>query len=353
MALEIVPLAREHLAAVRRFAEKVWQRPRSDAYYRWRYEEPSAFQLGYLALRDGECLAMECAFRRPYRTGERTLDVLEVFDWYTLPELRGSGLGMRVMQALMREPHPLMLVGGSADTQALLPRLGWRHVATSSRWVLALGVERTREALQRRLRIPPAAAPLARAAAWAAVHRPGVQPRRRAAPRGGRVFAVAGAGDDLQKLYRAPTRYGTLPLWSDAQLRWLTGGFPALGHYVPLYFAVGERVVGFALLRAYPTEHGCDVEILDLYAPEPDASLYAWMVSEVALRGAGFAPGVVATSTTCPLVEQALRRNRFVRTSAVPVQFSLPGGAELPGPILIGSNTSDVPFNPLAERWFE
>ncbi len=123
MATEIVALTREHMPALRRFAEKVWHRPRSDAFYRWRYEDP-AFHVAYLALRDGEC-AMECAIRRPYRVGDEVVDFLEVFDWYALPELRNAGLGVRVMQRLMREPHPLLLVGGTPDTQALLPRLKW------------------------------------------------------------------------------------------------------------------------------------------------------------------------------------------------------------------------------------
>jgi hypothetical protein len=63
---------------------------------------------------------MECAIARPYRFGDERVDVLEVFDWYCLPELRNSGLGVRVMQALMKE-GPCLLVGGSPDTRGLMP----------------------------------------------------------------------------------------------------------------------------------------------------------------------------------------------------------------------------------------
>ena len=38
---------------LRRFAERVWTRPRSDAYYRWRYESLPMHK-AWVAVRDGE-----------------------------------------------------------------------------------------------------------------------------------------------------------------------------------------------------------------------------------------------------------------------------------------------------------
>jgi len=349
MALAIVPLSTDTLPALRRFAEKVWQRPRSEDYYRWRYVQPP-FHRAWLAMKDGEVLAMEAAIQRPWRLGEQTVDVLEVFDWFALPELRNVGTGVRVMQALMKEPHPLMLVGGSADTQGLLPRLSWQRVATSSRWILALGTERTGAALERRLRLPPA---LARAAASAALRRPGQRPRPRAVPRGGRVLATASIGPELLALYRGALGYGTLPMWTEPMLRWLLAGFPGAGHFVPLCFAIDERPVGWSLLRVYPTATGCDAEILELFAPEADADLYTWMVSETTLRAAGFRPGLVGARTTCPAVETAFRRNRFWQTSSDPVNFWLDGQPAPPGPYLVGSNTNDAAIVPMVERWWD
>src|SRR5690606_1611132 len=108
------------LPALRRFAEQVWHRPRSDAFHRWRYLDSAPFHDVWLAVRDGECLAMEVAIRRPWHIGPETVTIREVFDWYALPAYRNAGLGVRVMQALMKEPVPLLLVGGSRDTQGLL-----------------------------------------------------------------------------------------------------------------------------------------------------------------------------------------------------------------------------------------
>ena len=58
MALAIVPLSADTLPALRRFAEKVWQRPRSEDYYRWRYVEP-AFHRVWLAMKDGKLAIMK------------------------------------------------------------------------------------------------------------------------------------------------------------------------------------------------------------------------------------------------------------------------------------------------------
>ena len=350
MATEIVPLAPELLPAVRRFGERVWRRPRSDAFYRWRYTDSASFHVGRLAMRDGECLAMECAIRRPWRVDGERVDVLEVFDWYCLPELRNAGLGVRVMQALMQEPHPLMLVGGSEDTQGLLPRLRWQVVGEAERWVLPLGVGRLADALGQRLPLGPR---LARLAARVALARPGSRPRRRRVPAGGRALAVSRVGEEALALYHRPSPYRTVPTWTPELLGWLLGGFAALGHFVPLYYACGDRLVGWALLRVLPTLHGCDAELIECFAPEPEANLYTWMVSEAAVVAAGFRPGVIGAQTTCPLLAEALRRNSFVRSATNLVQLWWPGRNSLPGPMAIASNTGDGPLVPWATTWWD
>jgi hypothetical protein len=351
---EIVELAAEHMPALRRFAERVWKRPRSESFYRWRYASLPLHR-HWLALRDGEVLAMESAFQRPYRIGDETLDVLEVFDWFVLPELRNSGLGVRVQQRLMKE-LPCLLVGGSSDTRGLLPRLKFQIVGQAGRWVLPLGGERLAAAIARRVPALPAAA--ARLAARAALARPGQRPRPRRAPERGRAIAVAGVGEEVDALYRGALHYVAVPLWPRPLLDWMLGGHPALGHFVPLYFAVDDALVGWALARVYASDpldaaSGCDAELVECFAPRPSADLYTWMVSEVAVRVAGFRPGVLGACTPCPLLGEALARNGFVRASENPVQLWWPGRELPPGPIAIGSNSGDASLVPFAERWFE
>ena len=347
MATEIVPLSPALMGALRRFAERVWTRPRSESYYRWRYESLPMHK-AWVAVRDGEILAMEAALARPYRVGDEIVEILEVFDWFCLPELRRSGLGVRVMQRLMQQ-SPCLLVGGSEDTRGLLPRLRWDVVAEAARFALPLGSARVAAAIQRRMPVPSA---LAHAAARAALSLPGRKPRPRCVPRGGRVIAVASVGEEVQSLYRGAIEYSALPLWPPELLCWLQHGYPAVGHFVPLLFAVGDALRGFSLARIHPTATGCDAELVECFAPRPDPELYTWMISETAMRVAGFGPGLLGACTPCPLLAEALRRNGFVRASVNPVQVWWPGHARLSGPLLIGGNSGDAPLVPFAERWW-
>jgi len=349
VATEIVELTAERLPALRRFAERVWTRPKSDAFYRWRYQELPLHRT-WLALRDGEVLAMECAFQRPYRVGDEVVEILEVFDWFCLPELRNAGLGVRVQQRLMKE-LPCLLVGGSPDTQGLLPRLQFRVVAQATRCVLPIGSQRLSRAIAQRVPALPAA--LAQLAARAALARPGQRPRPRRVPPRGRAIAVAGVGDEIQALYRGPIGYAALPLWPDALLRWMQGGHPSLGHFVPLYFAIGDELLGWSLARVYPTADGCDAELVECFAPRPSVDLYTWMVSETATRVAAFGPGLLGACSPCPLLVDALARNGFVRAGQNPVQLYWPGRELPPGSLLIGANSGDSSLVPFAERWFD
>lgn len=165
---------------------------------------------------------------------------------------------------------PCLLVGGSPDTRGLLPRLKWNLIDTAHRFVLPLGAERLAPAIAKRTGLPEAAAHLA---ARAALLDPRRRPRRRCVPRGGRTIAVTSMGEEVQALYAGPIAYGGLPLWPESLLRWMQGGHPALGHFLPLVFAIDGAVRGFAMARIAPTTDGCDAEIVECFAPAPDADL--------------------------------------------------------------------------------
>lgn len=347
MAVQILPFSHELMPPLRRFVERVFARPRTDAFYHWRYETLPLHR-AWLAMRDGEVLAMECAIDRPYRVGSDVVRILEVFDWYCLPELRNSGLGVRVMQSLMKE-GPCLLVGGTEDTQGLLPRLKWQVAAQATRVILPLGIERLAAAIQKRMRVP---AGLARLTARGTLFWPPLRPHPRARPRHGRAIAVASIGEEIQALYEGSLPYSALPLWPTELLLWLLAGHPSVGHFVPLYFAVGDELVGWSLLRVYSAPDGCDAELVECFAPRPDVDLYTWFVSETAARAVSFGPGMLGACTTCPLLGEALRRNGFLPTGRNPVQLWWPGGGRFGAPVLIGSNSGDSPLVPFAERWW-
>jgi hypothetical protein len=340
MPTEIVPFAAEHLDRVARFSEQVWRRPRSDAYLRWRYLAHPHHH-AYLALHDGQCVAMLSAFRRPYRVGERLVTVSDSFDWFCLPELRRAGFGVRVMQRMMQDPHPVIVTGGTPDTRDLLPRMGFSVPAQVSRFALPLDGRRAADAIARRTGLPRAAVRVAFGLA-----RPWFAPRRRSAPRGGRAEATATLGEEALAIDPRPGGQGTAPHWTAAYAHWLAAAFPGFGHYLPLYFARGDALVGWTLLRIYTGENGCEAALLDVRACEPDPELYTWLISEAALRAEGLGAGLLLAATSCAHVETAFRRNRFRMLRSDPIHFYSKAGVGLDEPIVFGSHWGDETLVP-------
>ena len=343
---EIVPFTPDHLDLVARFSEAAWRRPRSAAYLRWRYLDPP-FHQALLALRDGRCLAMLSTFRRPYASGDEVVHVCDSFDWYTLPELRRSGLGVRLMQHLMKGPDPVIVTGGTPDTRDFLPRMGFWSLATVRRYVLPLTSHLPMQALARR------GVPRWAGEAALRVTRPWWAPRRRDAPSDARVLPVAHVGAEARGIDPRPRGEGCAPIWTDAHLHWLEVAYPGMGHYLPLYFVVGERLVGWALLRFYGADSGLEARLLDIRAAEADAGLYPWMVSEVATRAAGLGARSLATGTTCPAVERALLRNRFRPWSTAPIHFFSSDRASLGEPVVFTAHWGDEVVVPYPSGWWE
>ncbi len=347
MAAEVVAFAAEHLPAVARFSEQVWRRPRSEAYLRWRYLGHPHHH-AYLALRDGVCVAMLSAFRRPYRVGERWIPVSDSFDWFCLPELRRAGFGVRVMQRMMQDPQPVIVTGGSPDTRDLLPRMGFRVPAQVSRWALLLDGGRAADAIARRTGLPRSVGRIAFGLA-----RPWFAARPRAVPRGGRAEATATLGEEALVIDPRPGGKGTAPHWSAEYVRWLAAGFAGMGHYLPLYFAIDDELAGWALLRVYSSENGRQAALLDVRAREPDPELHTWMVSEAAARAAGLGAGLLSAGTSCPHVEAALHRNRFRRLGSDPIHVWSKDGASLDEPIVFGAHWGDETLVPYPTSWWE
>src|SRR5262245_6560386 len=173
----------EHADLVRAFAEQTWpRRIRSDAFYRWRYGECPVLA-GYLAIRNGECVAMATALQRRYRIGGETVAVNEAFDWFTLPRYKGAGIGVRVIQRLMEDPEPITVIGGTDDTREFLPKLDFFYAGHLQTYALPLGPRRASELLRERFGVPEIATRIAHTCV-----RPWLPARRaRGAPAGARA----------------------------------------------------------------------------------------------------------------------------------------------------------------------
>jgi hypothetical protein len=344
MSVTIAEFGPEHLPAVRRLWERMYERPRGDAFYRWALLEPPLHE-ALLAVDGDECAAILRCFVREYLVGGRRERWSETFDWLAAPEHRRSAVGLRVMRAAMERWSPLVNVGGSSDTLGLLPALRWRRVVAASAWVLPLS--------SAALSAPPGPATPGRRAKGAAL---GVasatwfRPRRPRPPRGGEALAVAAVGEEVLDLYEGPTGYGMLPIPDLGHLRWLSA-YPGNGHLVPLYFTLGGRLRGWALGRVHLAGRNWEASLLDVYAPRPDIALYRWMCAELVARLAAHRPVAVRAQATCPILAAALGRLRFVRDGFPPVFVWPAGAAPPPVPLHLTLSAQDGPMLPYSPRW--
>jgi hypothetical protein len=334
-AVRIVGLEREHLPALVRFSLRTWRRPASLEFCRWRYLE-APYHKAHVALRGEECLGFLSVFSRPYRLGKQALSCLETADWYCLPELRLSGIGIRLMRRVMEEPAPIFAVGGSPDTLRLLPRLGWQRLGETSEFDLVLraravgtaygasGVKEAGRAL----------------GAWLTRRRP----RRPPAPPRCEAVRVEGF-PRLEPLYAGRLCCDTVPLPMSDQLAWLAREVPGARRFAALDFRRDGATFGWSLLRL---ERSGDREasLLELFAPEADAPSLSWMVGEAVALAADSGASRIRAQTSCPGVQAALREARFAERARWPVHAWRALQAAAPGSLHFCLNTGDAALLP-------
>ena len=338
----IVPFTPDLLPAVRGFSERYWSRPRTEAYYDWRYLRSQPCSRMFLALQDDDCLGMLFALRKQFRIGGKPTTCLEVFDWHCLPGLRGSGIGVRLMRAMMRQPEPLVSVGGTADVLATLPLMGWEAMGVARRYELLVSAEVLADRLQRRIGLPAAISRFALGVVSGGYY----QPRRRRIPATGRVAQIGMPGEEIRQLYREETGYGFVQEPEAGVLGWMTDSAWS-GRFGFLGFTLEGRLRGWAMTRTHTTERGLEADIVEIFAPRPDVALYTWMVSEVATLLMADRPLRLHVRASCPLLQSALLANRF-RTTATdnPIHIWPKGVGDRAASLHITLNHSDGPFLP-------
>jgi hypothetical protein len=311
--IRVEPFTDAHLPLVQTFSERYWSRPRTEAFYRWRYLESLPFSRMFLARSDDECLGMVYAFEKRYLIRGVPTTCLEIFDWHSLPGLSGSGIGIRVIRAMTRLNVRLFGIGGTADATKALPVMGWQTLASAVAFELPLRGEFLIDGLRRRVkfRIPGERLALDLVVgAW-------FTPRARTPQ--GRVVPIATLDSTVDALYEGETGYDLVQVPNLHWLRWLTGAYPGTGSFRYCYFLSADKLRGWALTRVYETAHGREAAIVDLFAPRADVATYTWMVSELAASLSGERPLVIRARATCPMLQAALKNNRFRSGGAVPV----------------------------------
>lgn len=338
----IVPFEPSLLGPLRAFSESYWTRPRSDAYYEWRYLAPLPFSRGFLAMRGGECVGTLSALRKTWRLAGELVPCLEVFDWHSLPDLRGSGAGIRLMRAMMHQPERVLSIGGTADVHSALPLMRWQNLGTGCAYELPLSVDVMAERLQRSRHLPRLIGRVALAAV--AGHLFG--PRRLPAPGRGEVVVTGALPAGIEALYEGDTGYDMVQQPDPAVLRWLTSSRWS-GSWRFLAFTLDGRLRGWAMTRLYQGKTGLTASIVEAFAPRGDAALYAWMVSEACLSLAAERPSRIIARASCAALREGLARNRFRHAGVdAPVHAWPAFGDGSPANLHVTFLHSDAPFQP-------
>jgi hypothetical protein len=261
-----------------------------------------------------------------------------------------SGIGIRLLQEMMKDERPIAAVVGSEDTRALVPRLGWTSLGSVRSYALPLRGSALTARLEAR-GIPPTLGRLA----FDVFGRHWYARRSFDRPHGGEVLRLTVPGDEVAQPHFSPKMTGPIP--DPSWLRWICQ-HPASGQVGTLYFSLRGELVGWSTwrvtvgpgrLRHGAAHHGM---ILDLRVRGEDPSLYRWALGETIETLDRLNVDRVNTRAASAVLEPILVRRGFVALGEGPVWIWLGRGAGAPaGPLELRLDTADSGLMPYQEKW--
>jgi hypothetical protein len=345
MSIDFIPYSSAYLPAVQRFSEKMYVRPRDDRFLEWRYKEcPN--QKGVLAMQDGECVAMVWFFVRTYQMRKSSVTCLELMDWATRSDMRGMGLGIRLLKTMMDNSDPIQNLGGSDDTRRFLPQLGWKSLGEVPQFYLPLSAKPILNLIGEKTRIPlnwlnAATDPIFQMTIglW-------FKGRPQATDVNLQVEQANAPTAELLQLYDEEIGDRTALVPDLRYLKWLMSAPAKMGRYVLLYFRRNGKLRGWSFSRICSTRLGNLANIIEMYVPPEEESHLVSVVSQTVNVLAPFKPDGVCAGATHLVYQDSLRKNRFFQRGTWPMFYWSPDGSELPMPIVLGNQTSDLALLP-------
>jgi hypothetical protein len=121
-----------HREALVDFLTSAFQLPKTAPFVdprllQWKYDEPRPDWPGsrsYAWMEDGQIAAHACLCPVTYRVGDREIKASYLIDWAA--GRRSPGAGVLLLRKLASFFDVLLAIGGSKDTQQILPKLGYR-----------------------------------------------------------------------------------------------------------------------------------------------------------------------------------------------------------------------------------
>jgi hypothetical protein len=348
MALRLTQLTEANRPAFETLLADAWEQnwgpELTRELVRWRYYERPSGGGTWLAVNDGQAVAMLDSFVRPYLLDGRRVQVRAGCDWYCLPKYRPLGLGVRLMRELMACAEPMISVGGKDATLEILPRLGWTRMPDVQNFVLPVTVRALASALLRK-RWPHREAYAGAIPGFLPLRRP----RRPAPPPGGRVAkwrpgTPTGLAD-------APDP-GLVQLLDPADRDWLVRMPPSVAQPLGFVFFLDDRPVGFSLAQVEPARTGLDGRIVHLQVDDPAAATLEWIVAETASRLVAHGVGMIRCWASSPEKIAALGKVGFTAAKPLPSYWWSKSGLACPTRTDLGYLHADdaIPFSALRGR---
>jgi hypothetical protein len=309
MALRLTQLDETNRSAFEALLAHAWEQnwgpDLARELIRWRYHERVSGGGTWLAFNDGQCVAMLDSFRRPYLLDGRRILVREACDWYCLPKYRPLGLGVRLMRAMMACPEPMVAIGGSDATLAMLPRLGWKKLPNTQRYVLPIKARSLAGALLRN-RWPAGEAYAKAVPAFVRLRRPSAP----CPPAIGAAQVIEGRSPESMAQPAAEGR-GLVQLLDPAVHDWMARMPPDVAQTLSLAFFLDDALVASSLSRIEPAATGFDGCIVHLQIARPLQAVADWVVAETASRLAERGVGLIRCLASSPRKQAALRKAGF------------------------------------------
>lgn len=346
MGVVCVDVTAEHLPAVRQlllqYWERTWPSDVADRFLRWRlFDRPD---WAAVAAFDGErCVAFIDSFVRPYTIDGERVRVRETGEWFCLPDYRPLA-SLKVLQALMKKPEPIIATTNSEVTKAVLPRLKWQVVCEQQQCVFPVGVGVAVKGLTKRLNMQLSTLPEVTGTLLPFRFR---KPKRLAAPDQPASMHEIASADDLPDLTPPKDAFALYALADRADARWFSAAPSGEGRFIWLAFRIKDETVGLSLSRIFREGPYKAARLLHIQSTRHDPDLYAWIASETSGHLAEGGVHWIEARSTSDMIVGALEQTGYMKGSAFPVYW-WPGGdrVALDGNILLNGMRGEEALMP-------
>lgn len=272
---------------------------------RWRfYERPHGQP--WVACNDDSCVGMIDSMLRPHMLDGHRVWIRQSADWFCLPNHR-TGIGLMLLNRVVTQGEPVLVIGGTGFTQQGLPKFGFRKLGSARYYVrpvtlrgLAGNLLRRRWWQQERL------AQMMPHISWRMVERH--------RPMNGQVSLM-----DENYEIPPPTGDGLVEIIEPWHWQWLLKMPRPMATPVGLAFSINDKFVGCSISQLEQTAVDPDGRILHLQFVNPDVG--RWIINSTVnfLRecNVGFVRCAATTEIKFKLFEEA----GFIYTQPMPIHW--------------------------------